>query len=390
MSEQERVRVVEGVVEAPSFVLAPAAQPDWFATQWAGAYRSADEWLRVAWIKGRDAWLHQTTSPHTRRSYEHGTVAWMEFLATLRDDEGLTVKLWQVTSEHVRLWQEAMAASGAKPGTINQRLAACSSWYSFMVNERALVDGYEITAFMDRSGRTRGNPFRGSNIKRAKGERYKGARKLKSSETDKLLRHLGGRIDTLLGARNYALILTYLMTGYRNVEVVSMRWGSIKAHSQEPGKWLFDWAGKGGRSQVDPLPDRVYGAIVHYLKAAGRRLEEMQPEEYIFTPLVTHNMANLKNYKEDAALGHLSTNQAERILKTALRQAGVKNPEAVRVHDLRHTFAVQFYDKKKDIRALQERLHHKSLATTDIYVREFLEEPTDNYSEQLYQGLLGL
>mgnify|MGYP000682712124 CR=1 FL=1 len=75
---------------------------------------------------------------------------------------------------------------------------------------------------------------------------------------------------------------------------------------------------------------------------------------------------------------------------TALRQAGVKNPEAVRVHDLRHTFAVQFYDKKKDIRALQERLHHKSLATTDIYVREFLEEPTDNYSEQLYQGLLGL
>ena len=133
----------------------------------------------------------------------------------------------------------------------------------------------------------------------------------------------------MLGARNYALILTYLMTGYRNVEVVSMRWGSIKAHSHLPGSWLFDWAGKGGRSQVDPLPDRVYGAIVHYLKIAGRRLEEMQPEEYIFTPLVTHNMANLKNYKEDAALGHLSTNQAERILKTALRQAGVAHVTAL-------------------------------------------------------------
>lgn len=388
MNEQQRT--VEVVEPEQQFVMVLPQQRSSFLEQWSGAYSSAEEWLRVAWVRGRDAWLHQTESAHTRRSYEHATVTWMEFLAGQRDEEGQPVKLWTVRSEHVRLWLEQMAANGAAPGTINQRLAACSSWYSFMINEREMVAGYEVSAFMDRSGRTRGNPFRGSNVKRAKTEKWRGARKLKQAETDKLLRYLGDRIDTLLGARNYALILTYLMTGYRNVEVVSMQWGGITASSKEPGKWLFAWRGKGGRSQTDPLPDRVYGAIVHYLKKSGRRPEDMQPDDYIFTPVITHNLKHLKNYRADGPVGHLSTTQVQQILETALRKAGIKDADKVRVHDLRHTFAVQFYAKKGDIRALQERLHHKSLATTDIYVREFVEEPTDNYSEQLYQGLLGL
>lgn len=396
MNEQQRGPVVEVVEPEQQFVMVLPNQRAGFLEQWSGAYSSAEEWLRVAWVRGRDAWLHQTESAHTRRSYEHGSVAWMEFLAGLRGEEGTPVKLWQVTGEHVRLWMEQMVAKGAAPGTINQRLAACSSWYSFMINERALVDGYEISAFMDRGGQTRLNPFRGNNVKRAKAERYSGARKLKKGETDKLLRYLGSeqKLNTLLGARNYALILTFLLTGYRNVEVAGMRWGNIMPSTVEPGKWLYAWSGKGGRSQTDPLPDRVYGAIVYYLKKLGRRPEEMGKEEYIFTPLVTHNLQNLQNQAlrqaQEVEGGHLSTTQVEQILRTALRKAGIKEPDKVRVHDLRHTFAVRFYEAKGDIKALQERLHHKSLATTDIYVREFLEEPTDNYSEQLYQGLLGI
>lgn len=382
------------VQQAPVVLVGQPASRAFFLEKWGGAYSSAEEWLRVAWARGRDSWLRQTESAHTRRSYEYATVVWMEFLAMQRDGEGQTVKLWQVTSEHVRLWLEQMAAHGAAAGTINQRLAACSSWYSFMINERNLVDGYEISAFMDRSGRTRGNPFRGSNVRRIKTQKYRGARKLKLAETDKLLRYLGDRQNTLLGARNYALILTYLLTGYRNVEVAAMQWGKIQASAVEPNKWLYAWSGKGGRSQLDPLPERVYAAMVHYLNVLGRRPEEMRAEDYIFTPLVTHNLKNLKGQPLRQAQGpgaaHLSTTQVERTLKTALRKAGIKDAERVRVHDLRHTFAVRFYAQNKDIKALQDRLHHASLATTDIYVREFIEEPTDRYSEQLYQGLLGL
>jgi site-specific recombinase XerD len=382
--------ITEAEEQGYALVLPGRTPAPHFAAVWGGAYEGAEEGLRRVWDRLRDAWLKtkeaKSGSAHTRRSYEFATAEWLDFLATLRHHDGRTVKAWEATADHVREWQYVLLEErGLSGSSVNQRLAACSSYYSFVIREKGLVDGVEISAFMDRTGKTRENPFSGGNVQRVRTKQYGHARVLTHAETNRLITYLDQHKGTLTGARNYALIITYLMTGYRNHEGVSMKWGAMRPNRKQPGAFVFEWQGKGGKSQNDPLPPRVYHAIVHYLKVSGRFPAEMGAEEYIFVPLVTHNVTNLRNVKEVS--GHLSEKSAVRILRTALAKAGVSDPEGVRLHDLRHTFAHRYRQGNGDLEALRERLHHESLATTGIYAREVLDDPVDDYSESLFQNL---
>lgn len=384
--EGERVELIPA--PRPSAV----DRPD-FAELWANAYDGADEQLHRVWDRLRDEWLRmketKSKSRHTRRSYETASAAWLDFLATQRHADGRTVRAWQATSGHVRTWREHLAQQGLAESSINQRLAACSSFYSFVIRERYLVNGMEVSAFMDAKLQTRSNPFHGNNVQRGRVQRYGKARILTAIETAALLDHLNANIETLRGARNHALLLCYLLTGYRNYEVVRMVWSDIEANPSQPGSYLYRWQGKGGKAQRDAFPARVYHAIAHYLRLAGR-LETMHSGDYVFLPMATHNAGNLNNIKEVTGNKHISEASALRILRTVLKNAGIKNPEKVRIHDLRHTFAQRFRVKNGDLEALRERLHHESLATTGIYAREILDTPKDDWSESVYQGLLGL
>ena len=378
--------------EAQNALMLPSPTSGFMALR-VGDYDSAELGMLALWDRLREAWLRtkekRSGSAHTRRSYETATLAWFTFLNGLTMADGYTLRLWEVTTDHVRLWQTELGKELAG-SSVNQRMAACSSFYSFVTNERGLVNGVEVTAFMDASGKTRANPFSGGNVQRLRTTAYGKARILTVGETYKLLNYLETKTHTLVGLRNQALLLTYLMTGYRNEEVVSMRWRSIRPNKNQPGAWVFEWRGKGGKQEVDPLPLRVYHALLAYLKRSGRNPDELGADEYVFKPLITHNQGNLRGQGGTKSKGHLSNKSAQRILHTCLAAAGVEKPEEVRVHDLRHTFAHRFRRRNPDLEALRSRLHHESLSTTGIYVRDVLEDPVDDYSEGLYQSLLGV
>ncbi|HMS85080.1 MAG TPA: phage integrase N-terminal SAM-like domain-containing protein [Nitrospira sp.] len=153
-------------------LILPTTQPkDPFAALFNTAYHSADEKMHVLWMALRDAWLNtklsKSGSEHTIRSYQTATVEWFDYLATQIKPDGSTVKAWEVTANHVRNWQNHLLNSrGLAPSSVNQRLAACSSFYSFVTRERGLVNEVEVTAFMDANGNNRSNPFAGSNVQR--------------------------------------------------------------------------------------------------------------------------------------------------------------------------------------------------------------------------------
>ena len=400
----EEPRYVVGVIEEEETALAipqptaPAGNP--FATMWAGAYAGAEGQLHRAWEKLREQWLRSkfrmSESDETRRSYETAINLWLDFLTTIRHPDGRPVQPWEVTSYHVEAWQSKLEIEGLAPTTINQRLAACSSFYSYVAAEKALVQGVEISAFMDATGKTRANPFKGNSVQRAKVKPYGKARPLSRKETRQLIEFLDAKKDQITGSRNYALITTYLLTGYRNREVVNLRWGDIKPNPSQPGSFVINWMGKGGKKEREEFPARAYHAICHYLRITGRwnpggegHIEE---DDYIFRRLITHGEKNLRNQSPvgDEATENrpLSSKSVLNTLRTALKRAGIKDPEGVRVHDLRHTYAKMFNEAVKDIQRLRGRLHHSSLNTTDIYTREVLDDPVDDWSEKVYQGML--
>lgn len=354
-----------------------------FDAVWSAAYGSADEQLRTIWVRLRDAWLRSKKgSEHTRRSYERASSDWMAFISGLRVN-GQPLQLWQVTTEHVRLWQEQLAER-LSASTVNQRLSACSSWYSFVINERGMVDGYEVSAFMDRSGKTRANPFAAATVARDKEVRYSKARVLSLAEILRLVDSLDNAVETFgkhkaEAARNRALLLGYLRTGYRSTELLRLRFRDIQPHKTAPGQWVVAWAGKGGKTKTKAFPASVVAAINSYVAIAGRHVT---PDDFIFirmreTPLT----ARAAKAADDAPLTQKS---ALCICKSALKRAGIDDWADIRVHDLRHTFAHRFRANNPDLEELRKHLNHSSLATTGIYAAAALDEPVDDWSEGLF------
>lgn len=330
-------------------------------------------------------------SEHTVRSYRTATERWFTF------SRSLGVEPWAATSYQVRQWLEQLQQGDDQhqplsPSAINQRLAACSSFYTFVLQAPFHEHGRLRTLYEDPAGRPLPNPFQAVIVPRQRPavRTVREAKYWHPGETELLLADLEARRHTLTGSRNYALILGYLLTGYRSTEFVSLRWGSIRPHRQQRGAWVVEWTGKGDKEATDPLPGRVYEAISHYLLRSGRNPVCMRPEEYIFVPLVTHGLPNLLGQQPATAQQadrHLSTKQVEQIIKGALRRAGLQ-PRGRVVHGLRHTFAERHYRSKKDLEALRARLHHGNVATTSIYVAtEFPDDPVDDFSETIYQSM---
>jgi site-specific recombinase XerD len=82
----------------------------------------------------------------------------------------------------------------------------------------------------------------------------------------------------------------------------------------------------------------------------------------------------------------ISERTALRVLRAAAKGAGIRNAERIRVHDLRHTHAHFLLDAGISLPDVQRRLHHKSLATTGLYVKVVhREDPVDNFSSAFRQ-----
>ena len=331
-------------------------------------------------------------SVHTQRSYRAATERWFAFVRSQ------AVEPWHATSYHAWRWLDQLRHGNEQhpalsPAGINQRLAACSSFYSFVLRSPFPEAGRLRTLYEDAAGRPLPNPFQAVIVPRQRPapRTTREAKFWHPGETERLLNELERRRHARIGSRNYALIIGYLLTGYRSLEFVSLRWGAIRPHRQQPGAWVVEWTGKGDKEATDPLPTRVYEAITAYLARNGRDPATLRPSEYIFRPLVTHNLGNLLGQKgpaaEPGADRHISTKQVEAIIKRALRRAGLQ-PRGRVTHGLRHTFAERHYRNKKDLEALRARLHHGNVATTSLYVAsEFPDDPVDDFSETIYQSL---
>lgn len=376
-----------------------------FGAQLVRAAVSAESQRRVLWMELVTDWLTlkeaKCGSRHTRRNYEAALLRWQSFLTTqfVEDPDGAvrTVELWEVDHSHVRAWQ-ALLRSEVAETTVNHQLSCVSSFYSFVINEKRMVSGVEVDLFVDRLGRARQNPFKVGNLQRGRSAAYERARPLTVGEYDKLLTYLERQQHTVAGARNYALILTYLHTGWRSAELLRMRWEDVRPNRSQPGTFVFAWRGKGGKAQDDVLPADCYHAIVGFLKKAGRwtpgapdREEGLADDEFVWLPVRAPVMSGLKHGAQVDPEAPISDKSALRVLRAALRGAGVADADRFRIHDLRHTHAQLLLATGQNLAVVQSRLHHSSLATTGIYAKVLQRgDPIDGHTAGFRQLRMGM
>lgn len=357
-------------------VVAPVDRAQVIRLFQAGYEESSHHLMMAAWLDLRDRWLRRYASPKTRDAYQQAFNRWYEFIGK---------PLWLVGSTDVEAWIEDMQAAKLSHATINLQLAACSSFYSFVIKSvRMGADGVERTLFFDGAGRTRSNPFRTGNVERMERKTIRNTKPL-SRDQLKAMRD-SCNPETRTGARDLALFECYLRSGRRLAEIVRLRWGDIKPSTERKGQYVFDWQGKGGKGGKRVFPAQAFDSIVAYLKIDGR-WPVVDDGMFIFRPLTDHGTANLR--RPDAAPlvenRPISAGQVNRAMKKLAGAAGM-DPTQMHTHLLRHSFAFYLYRGTRDPRLVQEALDHSSLQVTQIYL-ESMEEPEDRTSAALQQAL---
>ena len=365
-----------------------------------------------AWEEAQERWLNsgRRRIEHTRRSYAMSVLQFRQF--TL-EQLGL-MHLWQVTDYHVQQWVNNLTAAGKSKRTIANRLAACSSFFDYCIGTAAMLNGREISLFIDAYGTTRQNPFLARTIARPKIEQFSDAKQIPAEAFRWVIGDLSERNAAWPcpeNLRNLALMLTFGFNGWRCAEVLSMTWGKIAANTQQPGQYTYRWTGKArdGQEEKRPLPAIAYDAIVAYLKIDGRWNPggdgHIGDDDYIWQPLRLAGVSNFSNVDNLGDNRHITQSTANGILQAQLRryyrrmakQAGMttaaareyatKKAAQFSIHSLRHMFAWELYQASgHNIDMVSKKLGHKSLATTQIYLQH-LQEPVDDHSELLAKQL---
>jgi integrase len=352
-----------------------------------------------AWAEAYDKWLAETPktgAPRpaaTARSYQ---AAWTDFKIFCPK------KYWRVTGLDVREWvddlrtrvidpntEKGLIANGRRqPGqlglsasTVGQWLAGISSFYSFCQRYSVrCADGRETVLFADL------NPAKAYGVQRPPVEPWKDVAYL---DPDQLAAFLGAirsaktqlelanNPEGVLSAkaqqqlRDHALFYCYIATGARNSEVRTWRWRDISVRG---GKRFYSWANK-GKHGSDELPADAWACVETYLRAAGR-LAALQPDDYIFQPVGDAILHMRRKDSEqpviDAATWSnnraLSAGEANRLLRTYARRAGIGDVAKLHIHSLRHSKAMLLDACGVNVRTISQELHHSGLDMTGRYL----------------------
>ncbi|HSW97930.1 MAG TPA: site-specific tyrosine recombinase/integron integrase [Candidatus Saccharimonadales bacterium] len=151
------------------------------------------------------------------------------------------------------------------------------------------------------------------------------------------------------GLRDRAMLELLFSTGLRVSELVKLNHKQINLERRE-----FGVIGKGGKARIVFISDNAANSIERYM---AQRTDD-------FAPLFIRYSGRI-NGDNNGEKMRLTVRSVERCVKKYVRLARL--PVDATVHTLRHSFATDLLTNGADIRAVQEMLGHKNIATTQIY-----------------------
>lgn len=261
----------------------------------------------------------------------------------------------EITPTDVDEWRKHLEARALKPATVYAWLSRLSSFYRWLLSNPELAAHVRFNPVLQ-ARPPFPRPYQSESVKAWNDE-----------EAQAILAEVKARADggSVIGKRDYALLLFYLITGLRRNEVISLRGKDLQ---YKEGRLIITYRRKGGKFAGREVSEpEVYEALTNYLKAANR-LQILTS----YGPLWTrHDRAG----KTGAALG--SRSFANNLKKYA-KAAGL---EHVHLHQTRHTYARIVAEETSSFVETQEALDHENAATTRVYVQRITVKPDKHGSK---------
>lgn len=290
-------------------------------------------------------WADASTAPSTERrdelrGYKRRVVA--SFFSFASKSPG------EVSALDVEAWRDYLSrpkpeGQGLKANTVYARVCFLSSFFEWAMREPAL------------RGQMGSNPARLALPKAPKAYQTESVKAWTDEQLQAIVEAVRARAAAggVVGKRDYALLLFYLVTGMRREEVISLRGGQV---SVEEDAITLTGKIKGGdyvgREVRDPL---LREALLDYLSSSGR-LSALKTDSPLWT---RHDRAGRSG-------AVLSSHSFVKNLKRYAREAGVGD---VHLHQTRHSFARIVAEETGSITDTQDALGHRNAATTRVYVQ---------------------
>jgi integrase len=261
-----------------------------------------------------------------------------------------------VTSLDVKAWQAALESSGLRPTTIYWKISRVSSFYTWAMSAP------ELKEFI------RDNPARLARPKAPKAYQTESAKSLDDDQLQELMeavRRRAGKGD-IVGMRDYAILLFYVLTGMRRQEVISLRGTDLRF---KPDSLIVLAKTKGGdyigREVREPL---VRQALTAYLEACGR-MHALKTDSPLWT---RHDRAGRPGEQ-------LTSHAFVKNLQQYAKQANINH---IHLHQTRHTFARMVAEDTGSLTETMDALGHKNVSTTRVYVQRIAIKK-DKHSERI-------
>ena len=305
---------------------------------------TANDARAVALTNALRLWSEAATAPSTERrgellSYKRKAVASFFNFAGMRpaDVSPLDVERWRKHLEGTR-----PEGQGLSPSTVYVRVCFLSSFFEWAIRDPALR-AY-ITS----------NPARLALPKAPKAYQTESVKAWTDEQLQAIVEEVRVKAAAgeIVGKRDYALLLFYLVTGMRRQEVISLRGGDIKIDEYITLTGKVKGGDYVGREVRDPL---LKAALLDYLSSSGRS-GALKTDSPLWT---RHDRAG----SPGAAL---TSHAFVKNLKRYARAAGVGH---VHLHQTRHSFARIVAEETGSITDTQDALGHRNASTTRVYVQ---------------------
>ncbi len=265
--------------------------------------------------------LERRLSGHTIAAYRHDLRALAGFCGRRKLGAWLSVDHAQV-----RAFAAGEHAGGLGPRSVQRRLSAARSFFSYLEREGAAAQ----------------NPATGVRAPRAK------KRLPATMDADQMAKLLAFRVDDRLSARDKAIMELFYSSGLRLAELVGLNVSAIDLDDR-----TVRVLGKGNRTRIVPVGRYAINALRTWLHERSALLK------------------TAGNKADGAALflGRGGRRLAARAVQLRVRTWARRQGLGVHVHPhlFRHSFATHLLESSGNLRGVQELLGHADIATTQIY-----------------------
>ncbi|HYL98149.1 MAG TPA: site-specific integrase [Blastocatellia bacterium] len=272
----------------------------------------------------------------------------------------------EITPSDVERWRKHLEEQGHKPATVYARISRVSSFYKWLLLNPKLA--VHIGSNPVQNARPRyPRPYQSDSVSAWSNE--------EANAILGVVRRLASE-GSIVGKRDYALLLFYLYTGLRRNEVIRLRGRDLERRGET---LIIKYQRKGGKFAAREVSEpEVYEALADYLEASGR-IAVLRSSAAIWT---RHDRAG-------KAIPQLGSRTFANNLKKYAKAAGI---EHVHVHQTRHTYARMVAEDSGSFSETQEALDHENLATTKVYVQRITvkrDRHSGGIAKRLKEGRTG-